>query len=109
MISKIKQIQLSLGGRLIPDPYPDFMPDTEQWVTLLYLANTKGIGLYGELMKIRAIGAKLEKSDKFGYVIKPMFIGKDKRGFPSEERWNEEKKNLMPYKEILKELLKEID
>ena len=93
---------------MVCDPYPDFLPDNEQWLTLLYLANQKGIGLYGELMKIRAIGATLEPSEKFGYTIKPMFIGPNRRGFPSEERWLEEKKQLLPYTDTLKELLKQL-
>lgn len=108
MISKPREVQLAFGGYLVADPYPYYTSDSNEWLSLLSAVCKKSIGLYGELMKIRAIGATLEKSDKFGYIIKPMYIGPNKRGFPSEAKWNEEKKQLLPYTEILKELLKEL-
>lgn len=108
--NKINEIQYRLGGKIATDPYPYPTLDRNMWLELLTKSQSKSIGMYGCLVKIRAIGATLEPNDKFGYIIKPIIRGVDgnKWGWPSEEMYQNEKKSLIPYLTVLKDLLKEI-
>lgn len=108
--NKINDIQRKLGGKIIIDSYPYPTRDRELWMELLAKAQRRGIGLYGSLIKIRAIGAVLEPNEKFGYIIKPLIRGVNgvKWGWASEELYKKEKETLKPYTAVIMELLKEL-
>ena len=108
-VPKIKTTQVLLGAKLISDPYPYFRTDCGLWVNLLNTASEKGIRLYAMLVRLRAIGTKLVKDEKFGYRLEPIIRDKENRwGFPSMAAWDEEKKALYPYAKQLKEMLAEV-
>lgn len=105
----IKKIQTIIGGKLITDPYPYMTYDTKLWVDLLTRASYKGIGLYGALTYIRAIGAVLEPNAQFGYMIKPLLRnGHIRWGWNSVEQYNEAKNMLKPYTSTLLNILREM-
>lgn len=106
----LKEAHKVLGGRLIADTYPFYTEDSQLWIKLLTEASQCSISFYAVLVKLRAIGTKLESNAKFGYVIVPILRSEstDNWGFPSLEVWNEEKKALLPHKETLLRLLKEL-
>lgn len=106
----IKEAHRILGGKLFCDPHPYYREDSELWLKLLSIAATKGIGLYGTLTKLRAIGATLEKDERFGYLIKPIIKGEkgEKWGWANQSLWEAERRNLLPYTNELMKILKEI-
>ena len=98
-----------LGKYTIVDPYPLITDDGELWLKLLFNAHKKNRYLFGILMWIRTVGARLEKTGNkdMPYKIVPIIATEDMReGWQSNAEWEQEKQNLVPFINDLVEVIK---
>ena len=99
-----EQLTLLSSGVEYGDRY-EFSPgDSELWLNLFSLADSRaGEKLATTLEIIRNTGAVLVPSEKYGYIIKPVF---GPQGFSSEQEYNQERWHLKAFEPILLELLR---
>jgi hypothetical protein len=95
------------GGACWWDNYYEHSPeDSDKWLKLMEWANEIDSDLKAMIMRIRNTGAKLIKSDKYGYAIQPV-IGK--HGWNSKEEYERECHPLLKkFREQLIELLRNL-
>jgi len=100
------QLLASLGGTVYHDRYPYNTPDSLTWLELFILADQRDRRLYEILDWFRAVGTALLPDEEFGYRIQPI-IGPG--GWNSMEQYMQERHAyLMPYGQLLGELLGEL-
>ena len=99
-----EQLTLLSSGVEYVDRY-EFSPgDSELWLNLFSLADSRaGEKLATTLEIIRNTGAVLVPSEKYGYIIKPVF---GPQGFANEDEYNRERWHLKAFEPILLELLR---
>lgn len=83
-------------GNVYCDEYGGY--DSDLWIELFVLAGDISEDFARRLMYLRKTGCRLQKHEKFGYVIVPV-IGKD--GWESKEQYDREKQCLAPYRNDL--------
>ena len=100
------QLQLLSSGVEYVDRY-EFSPgDSELWLHLFSMADAHaGEKLATTLEIIRNTGAVLVGSEKYGYIIKPVF---GPQGFSSEDEYNRERWRLKSFESILLALLRKL-
>ena len=101
-----EQLQLMSGGVEYFDRY-EFNPgDSELWLHLFAMADAhSGEKLATTLEIIRNTGAILVPSEKYGYIIKPVF---GPQGFAGEQEYDQERWHLRQYESTLLALLKKL-
>lgn len=102
---------LTVFGQTAADPYPYPLDDCEIYLDLMCkVLEANEIYLYGILEWFRAVGIRLVKHPKWGYVIQPIIYDgqENKWGWKSIEEWNEEKKALNPYMKFVVKALSEL-
>ena len=95
---------MQMSEYAIVDPYPLVTDDAELWLKLLFTVYFKDRYLWGVLTWIRAVGAKLEKTNNpaVPYKIVPI-IGAN--GWLNQAEYDREKQYLVPYTSVLIEVL----
>lgn len=97
------EVVYEMTDGVLIDPYIDYSKkDSKLWIELLARAREISEDLYVRLFYMRGGGTVLIKSEKFGYVMRPV-IGQD--GWYSKEFYDKEKQCLHIYKEKLIGLL----
>ena len=95
-----------LDGYVMEDFYREHsIGDSRLWMELFILAERKSEELCCDLMYLRGCGCVLERSDKFGFVIRPV-IGPN--AWHHVEDYNREKVCLEKNREVLLTILKEL-
>jgi len=81
------------------DLYAKYSPnDSDLWLDLVMYASIMSDDLAAILVYLRNAGTVLEKSEKYGYRLKPV-IGDD--GWESMEQYKQETVDLKPFQEQL--------
>lgn len=99
-------------GDVVRDPYPfshkdkNGEQDANLWLNLLVKAKEVDFELFSILYYLRDVGANIVPSPKFGHKIVPI-VNED--SWISEEQYNKEKQYLVPYKDKLAKLLKNLE
>lgn len=94
-------------GQTVTDPYPYPLDDFRIYLDLqLKVVEANETYLYGILEYLRAVGFKLVKHSKWGYVMEPIIGGR--WGWSSIDEWNQEKAYLNPYMDKIIMFLKEL-
>ena len=100
---------MKISEYAIVDPYPLVTEDSTLWLKLLTEAHDRNRYLFGILMWVRTVGARLERTNNpaMPYKIVPIIADDNcKEGWSSMEEWDEEKQNLNPFVKELVEVLK---
>lgn len=90
----------------INDPYRYENNDRDLWLKLLNDADNENLYLFGILYYLRSVGAKLVPNKNYGYIIQPIIDRNSIKGWENKQQYDEEAKNLVPYKDVLIRLLK---
>lgn len=91
------------------DPYNYYeLPDRELFIKLLNMAQERSQELFEILFFLRGAGTKLVESKQYGYVLRPIIKDILTMGWESEEEYKKESAALIPYRDLLVELLKEL-
>lgn len=102
---------MKISEYAIADPYPLVTEDSNLWAEMLTIAHDKNRYLFGILTWIRAVGARLEKTNNpaMPYKIVPIIANENcKEGWSSMEEWEREKQNLNPFVSELIEVLRQL-
>lgn len=108
----LKQLEPELAQMtqtVFTDPSFDISPgDSELWLYLFTKARGRSFELHARLFYLRSAGAVLVPSKKYGYMIKALVDPEGKKGFVSNEVYNQEKQCLDLYKNEVISLLEEL-
>lgn len=98
-----------LAGRIITDLGADISPaDSWLWLELLVDAEKISVELYAALSYIRGGGAKLIPHKDFGFAITPVIDPSGINGWPSMEVYNEERKCILPWRQEILNLVRDL-
>ncbi len=93
-------------GKVFADPRPDIDGDKELWVTLFVESDRIHPNLSDALLGLRSVGARLEKKESGGYVLRPHIDESGNCGFKDWEEYRDQAdKWLKPFLYPLKNLL----
>ncbi|MHC1758300.1 MAG: hypothetical protein AB9917_02080 [Negativicutes bacterium] len=97
-------------GKVFADPRDDIDDDKDLWVTLFVESDRINPNLSDALLGLRCVGAKLEKKESGGYVLRPHIDESGNCGFKDWAEYRDQAvKWLKPYLGPLKTLLADLD
>jgi hypothetical protein len=95
-------------GYSYKDSYEYSPNDSWLWLELFIITDKCNRELAKQLEIIRATGAIFIIDNHYGFIIQPVIDPAGQKGWKNIEQYNEERKYLMPYSNLLIESLKQL-